>query len=115
MAAAYNGRFFVTIVTFFVTQLPELCIHKNIVMNLINRIKGGWSLLKFIRVGLGSLILYSSIQNGHISGMVVGGLFTLFALFTDGLCCAGGACYAGNRKKTASTNENIEYEELGSE
>jgi hypothetical protein len=83
-------------------------------MNLINRIKSGWTALKFIRVGLGSLILYSSVESGHIGGIILGGLFTLFALLTDGVCCAGGSCYTPGKKNISSTNENIEYEELGS-
>jgi hypothetical protein len=82
-------------------------------MNLINRIKSGWTALKFIRVGLGSLILYSSVQSGHIGGMVVGGLFTLFSLLMDGVCCTGGSCYNPVKKNISSTNENKEYEELG--
>jgi len=83
-------------------------------MNLINRIRTGWNTLKFIRVGLGSLILYSSIQSGHIAGMVVGGLFTLMSLLTDGVCCAGGNCYVPPKKDISPAPESIEYEELGS-
>ena len=83
-------------------------------MNLISRIKTGWTALKFIRVGLGSLILYSSILNGHITGMVMGGIFTLISLFTDGVCCAGGSCYAPRQKNISPAQESIEYEELGS-
>ena len=82
-------------------------------MNFIDRLKSGWTALKFVRVGLGSLILYSSIESGQVSGMVVGGLFTIFSLFTDGVCCAGGSCYSPVKKNNASTPENIEYEELG--
>ena len=82
-------------------------------MNLIDRLKSGWTALKFVKVGLGSLILYSSIESGQVSGMVVGGLFTIFSLFTDGVCCAGGGCYSPVKKNNASTPSTIEYEELG--
>lgn len=83
-------------------------------MNLIKRLKSGWTLLKFIRVGLGGLILYSSIQSGHVAGIILGGLFTLISLFTDGLCCAGaGSCYSPVNKNISSTPEIIDYEELG--
>lgn len=82
-------------------------------MNLITRIKSGWTILKFIRVGLGSLILYSSVQSGNIGGIILGSLFTLFALLTDGVCCTGGSCYNPVKKNISSTNKNIEYEELG--
>lgn len=83
-------------------------------MSVIKRLKSGWTLLKFIRVGLGSLILYSSIQSGHIAGMILGGLFTIISLQTDGMCCAGaGSCYNPGNENISSTHEMIEYEELG--
>lgn len=82
-------------------------------MNFINKLICGWTILKFLRVGIGSLILYSSLRSGHIAGIVIGGLFTLFALFTDGVCCTGGSCYTSGNKHISSVNENIEYEELG--
>ena len=83
-------------------------------MQLITRISSGWTALKFIRVILGVLILYSSIREGHTGGIVLGILFTLIALFTDGVCCAAGNCYAPvNRKNNQSINDEIEYEELG--
>ncbi len=82
-------------------------------MVLIERLKSGWTVLKIIRVGLGGLILYSSIETGHIAGMIVGGLFTTFSLFTDGVCCAGGSCYTSSKKLNSSTIENTAYEELG--
>ncbi|MBL7744170.1 MAG: hypothetical protein JNN00_11895 [Chitinophagaceae bacterium] len=82
-------------------------------MQFVKRLKSGWTLLKFIRVGLGGLILHSSIQSGHITGIVLGGLFTLFALLTEGVCCAGNACYIPQKGKSSSPkHENIEYEEL---
>ena len=83
-------------------------------MNLIYRLKSGWTALKFVRVGLGGLILYSSIESGQVSGIVIGALFTVIALLTDGVCCAGGSCYTGPVQKNNSlSHENTEYEELG--
>lgn len=81
-------------------------------MNLIKKLRSGWTLLKYIRVGLGSLILYSSIQSGNAGGIVLGGLFTLLFLFSDGVCGFSGTCNTQeNRNK--SLNETIDYEELG--
>lgn len=77
-------------------------------MNLIYRMKSGWTLLKFIRVGLGSLILYSSIESGQLAGILLGGLFILLSLFTDGVCCAGGSCPTTIRKNNSSPVENNE-------
>jgi len=82
-------------------------------MNLIYRLKSGWTALKFVRVGLGILILYSAIDTRQVPGMVLGSLFTIFALFTDGVCCAGGSCYTPINKNNSDIKENIEYEELG--
>ncbi|MBL7724012.1 MAG: hypothetical protein JNK27_07670 [Chitinophagaceae bacterium] len=80
-------------------------------MDIIARLKSGWTALKFIRVGLGGLILYSSVESGQVSGMIVGGLFTIFSLFTNGVCCAGGGCYTPIKKSNSSTLENTDYEE----
>ncbi len=83
-------------------------------MTLFDRIKSGWTTLKFVRVGLGGLILYSSISEGQVPGIFLGTFFLVFALVTDGVCCAGNACYTPPvRKAGQSTIENIEYEELG--
>lgn len=83
-------------------------------MQLIARLRSGWTSLKFIRVILGVLILFSAISEGHIGGMLLGVLFTGFALFTDGVCCAGGACYTPANKSTITKTEEIDYEELDS-
>ena len=83
-------------------------------MHLIERLKSGWTALKFIRVTLGILILSSSVSSGEVSGIILGIIFTLFSLFTDGVCCAGGSCYTPVKKNNSATPENIEYEELGS-
>jgi hypothetical protein len=82
-------------------------------MNLVYRLKSGWTALKFVRVGLGGLILYSSIESGQVSGIVLGGLFTVISLLTDGVCCAGGSCYTPVKKNNSLKDENIDYEELG--
>ncbi len=82
-------------------------------MQLIARLRSGWTSLKLIRVILGVLILYSSISEGHIGGMLLGVLFTGIALFTDGVCCAAGNCYTPVNKTTQTKTDEIEYEELG--
>ncbi len=82
-------------------------------MNLLNRLKSGWTSLKFVQVGLGGLILYSSIESGQVFGMIVGSFFTTLSLLTDGVCCASGGCYTSPGKQDSSTKEMIEYEELG--
>jgi hypothetical protein len=85
-----------------------------VIMILIERLKSGWTALKIIRVTLGGLILSSSISSGEVSGIILGSVFILFSLFTDGVCCAGGSCYTPIKKNNSTTLENTEYEELGS-
>jgi len=82
-------------------------------MNLLYKLKTGWTALKFIRVGLGGLILYSAVDSGHVPGIVLGAFFILLSLFTDGVCCAGGYCATPVNKKRSSIAENTDYEELG--
>jgi hypothetical protein len=82
-------------------------------MTITERLKSGWTALKFVRVGLGSLILFSSIESGQVSGIFLGGFFTIFSLLTDGVCCAGN-CYTPVQKADEIIPENIEYEELDS-
>jgi hypothetical protein len=82
-------------------------------MYLLSKLKSGWTTLKFIRVGLGGLILYSSIESGQVIGMIVGAFFTTISLLTDGICCTGASCYPVVSKKDSSPTEMIDYEELG--
>lgn len=105
---------FVTQVTFYLKLASEICSQLDNIMNLINRIKTGWTFLKFIRVGLGSLILYSSVQEGQAAGMILGAVFTLFALFSDGSCCMAGNCYISQKNDSLQTDKEPEYEELAS-
>ena len=82
-------------------------------MKLLNKLCSSWTLLKFIRVVLGVLILYSSMAEKNITGIILGFVFTTIALFTDGVCCSGGSCYTAVNKTTQTKSDEIEYEELG--
>lgn len=81
-------------------------------MVLFERLRSGWTGLKVLRVILGGLILYSSIAESHVSGIVLGGVFILFSLFTDGVCCAGAGCSVPVKNDPSQRPENITYEEL---
>lgn len=83
-------------------------------MHLLQRLKSGWTTLKYMRVGLGVLILYSSVTTVHIPGMIVGVLFAGVSLFTDGVCCFTSSCSATTYSKKSADLTNIEYEELDS-
>jgi hypothetical protein len=89
-------------------------------MNLIHRVRSGWTLLKFVRVGLGVWILAASLASGQVSGILLGAIFTVVSLLTDGVCCAGAcstgygtACNGTPADKKNANKEDYEYEELG--
>lgn len=85
-------------------------------MNVLNRVRRGWTTLKFLQVGLGSLILYTGIENRETPGIVAGTIFTLAALMGNGMCCMAGSCDTGvSRKQTGKDTANTTYEELGAE
>lgn len=108
----YCRVFFVTLVTPLPTSRGEIC--QNNRMTILDRIRSGWTLLKWIRVSLGGLILYSSLAEGQTGGIFFGAFFLLFGLLTDGVCCAGNACYPVSRPTNGKTDiENTDYEELG--
>lgn len=83
-------------------------------MNILSRIRSGWTALKFLQVGLGSLILYTSIENRELPGIVFGALFTLIAISGNGMCCMAGSCATGiSNKQEEQDISNTSYEELG--
>lgn len=84
-------------------------------INLITRLRSGWTLLKYVRVGLGLWVFLGSLVSGQASGILLGAIFTAVSLLTDGICCAG-VCVTPDRQKPSSStlkNEAYEYEELG--
>jgi len=82
-------------------------------MYLLEKLKSGWTTLKFIRVGLGILILSSSVVEGHLPGIILGVVFTGISLITEGVCCFGGSCATINYSQKTAEQTEIEYEELG--
>lgn len=81
-------------------------------MPLLERLRSGWTGLRFLQVILGGLILYSSLEEGHIAGILLGGIFTLLALFTEGVCCTGAACQIPVSKEPSAVPGKTVYEEL---
>jgi hypothetical protein len=82
---------------------------------ILQRLITGWNSLKTVRVLLGVLILYSSVAENNTPGIILGTLFTAFALFTDGGCCITRACSTPIKSKNNAITENVEYEELGNQ
>lgn len=84
---------------------------------MLKHLRSGWTLLKFVRVGLGLLILYGGIEAGSAGNIFLGSVFTLLALVAPGTCCAGGTCQIEPVQKTGASRkdqEMIEYEDLAS-
>lgn len=83
---------------------------------MIKQLTTGWTLLKFVRVGLGLLILYSGIEAGSAGNIFFGSLFTLLGVFAPGTCCAGGTCEISPKPMSSRRieTESVKYEELDS-
>lgn len=81
-------------------------------MVLLERLRSGWTGLKVLRVILGGLILYSSLTEGHVAGIVLGGLFILISLFTNGVCCGTAGCSLPVKNDRSHSPEKTTYEEL---
>jgi hypothetical protein len=76
---------------------------------MMQQVLSGWNLSKIIRVGLGLLILISSIMEKHSFGIIAGGLYTFLSLVSDGSCCYNAPGAVQKNFKT----EDIQYEEVG--
>lgn len=71
-----------------------------------------WNVARVIRLVLGLMIVYQGMiteQNGVI---LMGGFFSMFALFTTG--CCGGTCVPQKENQINQTQSNldVEYEEI---
>lgn len=73
-------------------------------------IMSNWNLMRVIRLLAGIAILIQAIVNKDAVFGVVGGLFTIMALFNTG-CCGVGGCNVPIKKFNKSTDE-ITYEEV---
>ena len=82
---------------------------------VLQRIITGWTLARFVYLGLGSVIMFESLFHSEWLGVVIGGYFAVMGLF--GLGCASGACYGGSRmtdraNKNPDQIEEVEFEEI---
>lgn len=71
-----------------------------------------WTLLRFVRLALGIIIIVQGVAAGQGMFIIAGVLFTGMALFNAG-CCAQGTCHTGKKTNAATNNTHkIEYEEV---
>ena len=83
-------------------------------MNLWYILTHEWNLARIIRLALGVMIVWQSVLVHDQLMMVMGGLFTLMAMFTTGCCgVAGCATDKANATDIENNNQNeITYEEI---
>ncbi len=78
----------------FVTTNKNIFVG-SIIKDFVRRIKTGWSFPKIIRVGLGLFVLGASLAENDLTGIVIGLLFTFFAISSNA-CCAGSCTPVGS-------------------
>lgn len=70
-----------------------------------------WTLLRFIRLALGIIIIVQGVIAGSALFALAGILFTGMALFNTG-CCATDNCRAGKKITVKENTHEIKYEEV---
>ncbi len=70
-----------------------------------------WNFARFIRVGLGVIILIQGFVNHDYGVVAMGGFFTLFGLFTTG-CCGMSGCNTETTQLRQNRIEDITFEEV---
>lgn len=82
--------------------------------NVIEQIKiiafKGWNGMRWLRLGLGILILIQGIKNHDWIMNIIAVSLILQAIF-NAACCSTGGCYT-NTKQTNELNTDIQFEEI---
>jgi hypothetical protein len=69
-----------------------------------------WNIIRFLRLGIGLVILVQAVMASDIMFGLIGLLFTGMAVFNTS-CCGSGACATPDAKSDSSSKE-ISYEEV---
>jgi len=69
-----------------------------------------WNIIRFLRLGIGLVILIQAVMAADIMFGLIGLLFTGMAVFNTS-CCGAGACAAPPAKNDTGSKE-ISYEEV---
>ena len=72
----------------------------------------GWHLIRFVRLGLGLVILVQSITTKDMMLAFLGGLIVFTALANVGCCGSNGCGIINQSTKTKNTISDTEYEEV---
>ena len=76
---------------------------------MIERLKTGWNIQRFLFSGIGAFVFFDSIQSQEWLGVLLGGYFLYMGLFAKG--CASNACYPIRQKETTNAVD-VEWEEV---
>lgn len=74
------------------------------------RILTGWTFTRALYVVLGAFLIGQSIMDKQWFGVFFGGYFASMGIFSFG--CAAGNCAVPVQKKTNTTTQDIEFEEV---
>ena len=69
-----------------------------------------WNIIRFLRLGIGLIILVQAVMASDLMFGLIGLLFTGMAVFNTS-CCGAGAC-AAPPSKNVSESKEISYEEV---
>ena len=83
--------------------------------NLKYRIKQGWSLMRFIRLGLAIVVIVEAFKSSELLFGLLGGLLLFQAAFNYG-CCGAVACDINHTSRAGQsleeTTKDITFEEI---
>ncbi|MDX2174585.1 MAG: hypothetical protein SFY56_15885 [Bacteroidota bacterium] len=85
------------------------------VSRLKYRLMSGWTLMRFVRLGLATLVIIQSVINSEMLFASLGGILLFQALFNYGCCGASGCNVNQNTKETnanPATIKEISYKEI---
>lgn len=85
------------------------------ISNLKYRLINGWTLMRFVRLGLATLVIIQAIMNSEMLFASLGGILLFQALFNYG-CCGASGCYVDQHPKETNSDadkiKEISFEEI---
>ena len=80
-----------------------------------NRILNNWTFMRALYLLMGIAVIVQAVMSQQWFGVLFGGYFASMGLFAFG--CAAGNCYGGNcatepKKKSNTTIQDVEFEEV---
>lgn len=76
-----------------------------------NPLTESWSIMRILRLVIGSFILYDGIKSHELMFQLLGGLFIFMALF-NASCLGVRACATPSRNNKSIEEEEVNFEEV---